>query len=250
VKEIAKKLFIGTRFEPPLRRLHHALTGDRGSLYDLQTVRVMRRVLRPDSNGIDVGCFEGGMLKHLLRLAPRGRHVAFEPIPERFERLRRAFAGAPVDVNPFALADRPGEATFVHVLRYPAMSGLRRRVDLAPDEATSELRVPVETLDRVLPPGFDVALVKIDVEGGELGVFRGGIETLRRTRPVVVFESGLGGAGSYGVAPEEIYDTVVRAIGLKISLMGDWLAGGAPLSSAAFAEEFHTGRNFYFLAHP
>jgi hypothetical protein len=36
---------------------------------------------------------------------------------------------------------------------------------------------------------------------------------------------------------------------MAVSSLDGWLAGAAPLSRAAFADDFRTGRNFYFLAH-
>jgi len=245
---LAKRLVQGTWLEEPAKRAHYALTGTKNSLYDALTIAIMRRVLLPDSNAVDVGAFEGGLLKHIVRLAPFGRHVAFEPLPARYERLREAFPR--VRVHPFALGDEPGEALFQHVARYPALSGLKRRIDLDPSEEIREERVTVETLDRMVPPGFPVAFVKIDVEGGERGVFRGGVETLRRTRPVVVFECGLGGADSYGAEPEEIFDLVTESIGLRLSLMDAWLSGRPPLSRSEFAERFRKSLDFYFIAHP
>ncbi len=243
-----KRFVQGTWLEEPAKRAHFALTRKRNSLYDALTIEVMRRVLRPDSNAIDVGAFEGGMLKHIVRLAPAGSHLAFEPLPERCRELARAFPR--VRVLSYALGDATGEAWFQHVVRYPALSGLKRRIDLDLSEAVREETVRVETLDRTVPDGFPVALVKIDVEGGELGVFRGGIATLRRTRPVVVFECGLGGADSYGSEPEQIYDLVTETIGLRLSLMDAWLSGRAALSRAEFAEQFRQSLNFYFIAHP
>jgi len=245
---LAKRVVQGTWLEEPAKRAHHALTGGKNSLYDALTIAVMRRVLLPDSNAIDVGAFEGGMLKHIVRLAPLGSHFAFEPLPPRYEQLRRAFPR--VRVHPFALGEKPGEVTFQHVVRYPALSGLRRRIDLDPAEEIREERVTVETLDRVVPAGSPVAFVKIDVEGGELGVFQGGVETLRRTRPIIVFECGLGGADSYGTEPEAIFDLLTGPIGLRVSLLDAWLAGRSPLTRAEFAERFRKSLDFYFIAHP
>ena len=245
---LAKRVVQGTWLEEPAKRAHYTLTGTKNSLYDALTIAVMRRALLPDSNAIDVGAFEGGMLKHITRLAPLGSHMAFEPLAPRYERLRRAFPR--VQVHPVALGDEPGEVMFQHVVRFPALSGLRRRVDLDPLEEIREERVTVETLDHVVPAGFPVAFVKIDVEGGELGAFRGGVLTLRRTRPVVVFECGLGGADSYGAEPEEIFDLVTGTIGLRLSLMDAWLSGRAPLSRSQFAERFRKSLDFYFIAHP
>jgi len=248
MRRLVKHAIIGTAWEEPVKRAHAALTGSKSSLYDSQTIAIMRRVLRPDSNAIDVGAFEGGMLRHMLRFAPQGRHLAFEPVPENFKRLHAAFPRA--RVHPYALGAQPGPVAFHFMVDHPALSGLRRRLEHIPSERVSELQVTMETLDRVVPPDLPIALIKIDVEGGELGVFRGGVQTLRRTRPVVVFECGLGGADYFGSAPGEIFDFLAQEAGLKVSLLGGWLDGQPSLSRESFADQFEKGLNFYFVAHP
>src|SRR5262245_52338170 len=40
---------------------------------------------------VDVGAHYGTFLSHVCRLAPRGRHLAFEPTPEKARFLRRRF---------------------------------------------------------------------------------------------------------------------------------------------------------------
>ena len=247
-KRIAQRLVVGTRFEVPVKRAHFALTGSKNSLYDALTIDVMRRVLRPDSNAIDIGAFEGAMLRHILRFAPRGRHLAFEPLPGRAEKLQRAFPTA--RIYPYALGRYPGETLFHHVVRYPALSGLMRRIDLESSEDVREEQVTVETLDRMVPREETIAFVKMDVEGGEFDVFRGGILTLCKSRPVIVFECGLGGADSYGAGPGEIFDLVTGAIGLRLSLLDAWLSGRDPLSRSAFVGQFERSINFFFIAHP
>jgi hypothetical protein len=75
-------------------------------------------------------------------------------------------------------------------------------------------------------------------------------ETLRRCRPYVVFEHGLGAADCYGTRPEMVFDLFTRC-GLRLSLMNDWLAYGGfkTLSREAFSEEFDSARNYDFMAH-
>lgn len=246
---LAKRLLWGSRWEGAIKRLHFGLTGSKNSLYDWQTIEIMRRVLSADSTGIDIGAFDGAMLRHMFRFAPRGRHIAFEPLPEKFQRLVETLPKA--TVYPFALGAVAGRATFRRVTRRPAYSGLRRRVDLPEDEPVEDIQVDVEILDRVIPDDRSIAFVKIDVEGGELGVFQGGVETLRRNRPVIVFECGLGGADSFGSSPGEIFDTVTGQVGLAISLLESYLASRkAPLTRDAFIDQFLHGRNYYFVAHP
>jgi len=172
VRALAKRLLIGTRLESPVRRAHHALTGSKNSLYDFQTIQIMSRVLSRESNAIDIGAFEGGMLRHIIRLAPRGKHVAFEPQPEKAEKLAKDHPT--VTVYPYAVGSEQGTATFYCMQEHPALSGLSRRSRDLPEEGTRETQVPGELLDRVIPPDLPVAFVKNDVEGAELEVFWGG----------------------------------------------------------------------------
>jgi FkbM family methyltransferase len=246
VKRLVQGMVTGTRWEAPVKRVHHAVTGAKSSLYDAQTIEIMRRVLRSDSSAVDAGAFVGGMLKHILRFAPNGRHWAFEPLPDLHRSLAARFPG--VSVLPFALGAAPGRSEYVRVSRFPALSGLKRRPDVPAEDETETLVVEVETLDRVIPPDQKVELIKVDVEGGELDLFRGAGATLARSRPVVVFECGLA-AGAYGATPEAVHDSLTGP-GLRVSTLGDWLARRAPLSRDRFAELFHQGREFYFIAHP
>lgn len=246
MKRLAKRLVIGTQWEGPVRRAHYALTRNRNSLYDAQTIEIMRRVLRADSNAVDVGAFEGGLLSHIVRMAPSGRHYAFEPLPGRAEALAARFPK--VAVRPFAIGDAPGEAEYVCVARAPALSGLKARPDLDANERVEIVHVRVETLDRAIPADLPIAFLKVDVEGGELGVFRGAAETLRRNRPVVVFECGLA-ATAYGASAGEVHDALAGA-GLGTSTLGAWLSGGASLDRAGFAKRVENGEEFYFIAHP
>ena len=248
LRSAAKRLVIGTAWEGAVKHVHSLITGSKNSRYDHLTIRIMRRALARDSVAVDIGAFEGGMLRHMLRFAPNGGHFAFEPLPDRYALLKRRFPG--VSVFPYALSDSPGGRVFHEVIGRPAFSGLQRRSDLGREVAVREHTVPVETLDRLIPPEVTPSLIKIDVEGGELGVLRGGLETLRRSRPIVVFECGLGGADSYGSNPEDIYSTITAEAGLRVFLLDSWLAQGAPLAQAEFREQFDSGLNYYFVAGP
>lgn len=199
-------------------------------------------LLTEDSNCVDVGASRGLMLQEFVRLAPLGRHVAFEPIPDAHAALAARFPG--VDVRCAALADEPGTATFNHVRSHPAYSGLRRR-DYPGVEDIEVITVQVARLDDVLPADLAPTLIKIDVEGGELGVLRGGLETLRRHRPVVVFEHGRGAREHYGTSADDIYALLVEDVGLRILDMD----GNGPYTREEFAAE-SDGRRWNWVAVP
>lgn len=203
---------------------------------------VLATALRPDSCAIDVGANAGAVLERIVALAPRGAHIAYEPIPALHEMLSRRFPD--VDVRRAALSDVAETAAFTLVLDAPALSGLRERTDISPDAAREQIEVRTERLDDVLAPGYVPALLKIDVEGAELQVLRGAAETLARHRPLVVFEHGIGGADLYGTRPEDVHD-LLNEVGMRIFD----LDGTGPYSREQFVETF-TEPIWNFLATP
>lgn len=55
-----------------------------------------------------------------------------------------------------------------------------------------------------------IDFIKIDVEGGELAVIRGGEDTIRRDRPVLIVEQKPGHGARYGVGDEAAIDLLQR----------------------------------------
>jgi hypothetical protein len=101
LKDTIRRWIIGSPLESVARKVYAAIYGapgaaasDLNTLYDAQTAAVMARVLERRSNCVDVGCHQGAILDVMLRLAPRGRHLAFEPLPHMYAALSRKYAGA------------------------------------------------------------------------------------------------------------------------------------------------------------
>lgn len=216
--------------------------------YDQLTKKVMQRVLKVDSNCIDVGCHKGEILDLMLKYAPNGHHYGFEPIPVLFDALKRKYANN-VTISNIALSNKSGLVSFNYVLSNPAYSGLLRRQYDRPREEDTSITVATEMLDTILPTSFPVALMKIDVEGAEMLVLEGAKEVLKRTRPFVIFEHGLGASDVYGTTPEVVY-AFFEKIGFRISLLDQWLDGKTHFNVTGFADQFHGRKNHYFLAYP
>jgi len=218
--------------------------------YDRQTLAIMKRVLRSDSNCVDVGCHRGKILASISKLAPRGVHFAFEPLPPFCEGLRKRFPT--VQIHEVALSDHHGSASFCHVVDAPGLSGLRRMGHVAAGARVEEIAVRTERLDDVIPRELTIDFIKIDVEGAQLLVLRGAMATLTKSRPFVVFEHDMRAKNSYNTTSNMIYDVLVQACGLEISLLADWLSAKPPLDRAMFDGHvgYHPNAHFYFLAHP
>lgn len=199
-------------------------------------------LLAPDANCIDIGCSRGDVLKEMLRVAPQGRHIAYEPLPEFHEVLVREFPS--VEVRQAALSDHRSEERFVRVVGHPGYSGFRRRA-YPGKPRLEEIKVRVEDLDSSLPEGYVPALIKLDVEGAEEQVIRGAIETIKVHKPVVVFEHGRGAAGHYGTAPGDIFELLCGRAGLRIFD----LDGVGPYDLPTFERAFEHGAPWNFVAH-
>jgi FkbM family methyltransferase len=213
--------------------------------YDRETVEVMRRVLKAQSNCIDIGAHDGEILRHMIRFAPHGHHLAFEPIPRLAAALRARFPG--VAVCEAACAHSAGSAEFVVVENAPAYSGLRPRLYDRPDVALRRIRVQVLRLDEVVKD--PVSLIKLDVEGGEYHALLGAEHTISRYRPTVIFEASARSTGQYGVTPQD-FTALFGRLGYRLSTMARWLAGKPAFVGGEFAQNWHGGGDYYFIATP
>ena len=144
-------------------------------------------LVEPGQTVLDIGTNVGEVLLHFgRRVGPRGRAIGFEPNPATLEKCLRNIALNPssnVEVHGVAIGDRPGQV----------MLGRPTETNAGADRIMSDgrgIRVQVTTLDAfVREQGLDrIDLVKIDVEGFDLNVLRGGEKTIERFRPILFVE--------------------------------------------------------------
>lgn len=238
IKDIARTL---------LRLLRLDLT--RNLEYDRLTLKILREHVKDGMNCVDVGCHKGEILEEMLRLSPTGRHFAFEPIPTMFDELRRKFSQR-CTILPYALSDNEGITTFNFVRNAPAYSGINRRKYAVAKPDIEEIEVELKRLDDVIPTGISIGLIKIDVEGAELGVLRGAKDLLNRDRPLVIFECGLGASEFYGTTAEAVFDCLSNDVKMGIHTLRDFITKRGPMTRDRFVEVFNTNSDYYFVAAP
>jgi FkbM family methyltransferase len=158
-------------------------------LYDRAELALVRAWLRPGGDFVDVGAHIGMYsVAAALALGDRGRVLAFEPNPAARAQLEANLAlngCVGVTVSAAAVSDSVGET----VLHVPA----------TPDPSFSSLeggrfaegepvRVETTTVDRAVEEhGLRPAVVKIDIEGGEVRAVSGMERTLE-LRPALLVE--------------------------------------------------------------
>ncbi|MFP5470119.1 MAG: FkbM family methyltransferase [Bacteroidia bacterium] len=213
--------------------------------YDRLTEKVLRKVLTLNSNCIDVGCHKGEILEQIIKLSPKGKHFAFEPIPVFYNNLKEKFSSK-ANIYPYALAEKEGVSTFLYVRNAPAYSGLKqRKYQVKPD--IEEISVEVKMLDEVIPKNTAINLIKIDVEGGELDVLKGAKGILETHKPTIIFECGLGASDYYHTKPEEVF-SLLQSVALNIFTLNSFLAKKMPLTEEEFVHLFNAGKEYYFVA--
>jgi FkbM family methyltransferase len=143
---------------------------------------LVTRLLGPGRAFVDVGAHIGWVSAEVIRHCEPSQIIMFEAIPSKAEWLRKKFPSA--EVNCVALSDAAGTVSFFvdeENSGYSSLSGERLGM--------SEIKVRSARLDDMVDRS-DVDLIKIDVEGAELGVLRGGEKIINRCRPLLMFESG------------------------------------------------------------
>lgn len=156
---------------------------------------------------VDIGA-HAGLHTAPLR-AKSDRVVCFEPIPELAAALRSHFQGEDdvVIVHQCALSTETRVSTFELNHRIPSESGLVQRLGTSDTSTIETIEVHIRRLD-----DFGLATVdyiKSDCEGADLLALRGGLETIRRDRPVMSVEYGFAGYSVYGLQRRSIFDFAI-----------------------------------------
>ena len=148
-------------------------------------------IIRPGDTVTDIGANKGSYLYWMQKaVGKNGTVFAFEPQPKLakyLETVRRSMGWENVKVCDCGLSDSTGTGRLnVPGLKDSPGASLEAMAVSAGDSHSEECRV--DTLDRQLASQSRVSLLKMDVEGHELNVFRGAKDILKRHAPALLFE--------------------------------------------------------------
>lgn len=139
---------------------------------------------------IDCGAYVGNWTRMVKNIFPDTRVLMIEANPERERDLREVASAYPqtVDYAIALLGAREQASTQFHQMG--SGSSVFREQSNVPGRA---IMLPVRTLDAVVhEKGLqDIDLMKIDVQGAEIEVLKGGLDTLRSTQVIVLETSFL-----------------------------------------------------------
>ena len=182
--------------------------------FEIKETDYVARSVEPGWVSLDVGACFGWYTVLLSQLAgERGAVHAFEPVGPNRECLEANLAlnaCRNVIVNTVALGENAGRLP-MFLPRHGVSASLRPHGALASCE---RIETEVTTLDAyVAAAGISrVDFLKADIEGGELPLLRGGLDTLRKFKPMLMLDVQAHSTELFVSEPEDIF-TLLAGLG-------------------------------------
>lgn len=192
--------------------------------YDTRQIRAMLRLFGADWVVFDVGANVGFYAAPFARkLKKLGGHLhCFEPVPGNFARLNDNLqlndAADVATVHAIGLSDKPGTAQIT--LREDFAQGSNTGnaaivIDDGKDAVFETLPIELSTLDAYCEKEKIARLdfIKVDIEGHEDLFFRGGIEAIKKHRPIILAEMSEGYFERRGVDMDAVMAEIFDDLG-------------------------------------
>ena len=212
--------------------------------YEAIDSAMIMRLVAPDAVVVDIGANIGWYSINIAKSYPLSKVHAFEPIPKTYSFLEKNINLNNVQnvmAHHYGLSNESKELTFYF---YPEGSGNASSSNLSERSDAELVTCHVKPLDDfVRENGLHVDFIKCDVEGAELFVFQGAVETLQRDIPIVFTEMLRKWAAKFNYHPNEII-TLFRKFGYRC-----FEAQDSKLNEFIEIDDTTVQTNFFFL-HP
>jgi len=210
--------------------------------YEAKELNMLQKFLKKDSVILDIGANIGWYCLNLSKYVPLGCIIAFEPIPKTFEYLKNNIKInniKNVKINDFGLSDAEGAFEFYYD---PKLSGSSSLKSLHESRKHEIVKCKLKRLDDlIINLTSRIDLIKCDVEGGELFVIKGALETLKKMKPVLFLELLRKWSAKFGYHPNDAI-RLLKEIGYDC-----YFIDNNNLIKIAEINEQTIATNFFFL---
>lgn len=178
------------------------------------------------SSFCDIGANVGFYTLGALAVNPDIKILSFEPniaVANRLSKnlsLKDRSGRGSVEIFNTALGEGEESGRTLFIPEFTGSGGASLK-DLHPDEGkASEILISVTTLDFVIRDEPFIDLLKIDVEGFELSVIKGGINVIREHKPTIFIELLRKWMAPFGSHPQDVLD-LLMGLGYECFAIGD-----------------------------
>ena len=147
---------------------------------------------------IDIGSHNGIYIKKFLKVSKYASIYAFEPQNYFYNKISKKFPQKNVKLFNLAL----GNTDTVQNIKIPLITSTMTLSEIKKDSGHHKLKkkffesslnnnyqkIHIKKLDEILPKNQDFDIIKIDVEGYELNVIKGGIKTIKKSKLLIIEE--------------------------------------------------------------
>jgi len=178
--------------------------------WEKYTSLILEKYIKPDMTVLDIGASTGVHTLRMAKLANHGLVYAFEPSDWMYERLLRN-----INLNNFRNIITEKIALGDETKTAPYLSEQHDRVDKKPNPRET-IQIQYMKLDDYFAEGRIKALdfIKMDVDGFECRILEGGIETIKKYKPLMIIEIGKNIQEAYGRSLRKMID-LLSSLGYK-----------------------------------
>jgi FkbM family methyltransferase len=210
--------------------------------YEKSETKMMENLLADGDTFFDIGANVGWYSLNVAAAYRNSKIYSFEPIPKTYKQLVKNInlnPGGLITLFNFGFSDKSGEFPFYY---YPQGSGNASSANLTDRQDIETIMCSVRTLDEFSSDLKEkVDFIKCDVEGAELLVFKGGINTIERDKPLVFSEILRKWSAKFNYNPNEIFE-LFKSMGYK-----SFTTNGDRLISFGEMDDATMETNFFFL---
>ncbi|MEB3122928.1 MAG: FkbM family methyltransferase [Snowella sp.] len=201
------------------------------------------RLIESDYHIFDVGANVGWYSLNIAKIYPNAKISSFEPVLSTFLNLKQNIEinnAQNIQIYNFGFSDEEKTLTFY---LQPESSVSASAANITDSNNAVEVVCKVKRLDDFVKEKIDckIDFIKCDVEGAELFVYLGGIESIQLNLPIIFTEMLRKWSAKFNYNPNEIINLLAR-IGYRC-----FAARGNHLIEILSMDESTIETNFFFL---
>jgi FkbM family methyltransferase len=181
--------------------------------YELFESRILLNIAKDAKLFFDIGANVGFYSIAASVINQNLEIMCFEPNSNCFRQLQRNMeinanniSMQQITVYNIALGESEESGMKFFVPRFTGTGGGSFKNLHAEEGTATEIIVDTSTLDAFASSPFSIDLIKVDVEGSELSVIKGGLETIQRDRPTIFIELLRKWMAPFGHHPQDVLD--------------------------------------------